>query len=238
MFSIFVAFGEKNMARDLLNPRLQGRENGQRHWQQHGWTTFVGLRSIKVDSCCFLSPQSIEMFESLKSESSKFRSFLVLPKHFRDYQLRSLIHVWKISMRCSSNFGVPVSRWVPGGTQVFQVTPLSSVSDRLHPMTPHRSGGEWHSLLVEWSTLRARAQCVFLVDVMMKRSLDSFGFCCWFGSCCFLPLYKWHMAKWMHQKTWLVFFLYICIHHLQSAVTVLFSMNPWNNFDNKNQLEI
>ena len=118
MFSIFVAFGEKNMARDLLNPRLQGREDGQRHWQQHGWTTFVGVRSIKVDSCCFLAPQYIEMSESLKSESSKFRSFLAVPKHFRDYQLRSLIHVWKISMRCSSNFGVPVSRWVPGGTQV------------------------------------------------------------------------------------------------------------------------
>lgn len=28
MFSIFVAFGEKNMARDLLNPRLQGRKTG------------------------------------------------------------------------------------------------------------------------------------------------------------------------------------------------------------------
>ena len=27
MFSIFVAFGEKNMARDLLNARPQGRES-------------------------------------------------------------------------------------------------------------------------------------------------------------------------------------------------------------------
>ena len=69
-----------------------------------------------------------------------------------------LFKLWRASVQVGPG-------WNSGGTQV---TPLSSVSDRLHPMTPHRSGGEWHPLLVERSTLRAKAQCVFLVDVMMK----------------------------------------------------------------------